>query len=205
MAKKKRRPSIPVKIRSQVLGEYRHKCAVCANDKPQLHHIDEDPSNNDPMNLLPLCPNCHLQDIHDPTRPPDKDKLRLFRRKRDPFILDHRFKPLWDRIAVLYVPAEGMSEKDYQFAAHDLVNFIAALNMGEYYSKRIMHVLEEPISYYPSKKLENKSGLTEGEVRASESHRLAAEKVMIELVEDFAVELLRFQNWKLTKNSHEPT
>jgi len=63
----KKRLSIPKAISEQVLKEYRHKCAVCGRHDPQLHHIDEDPSNNDPANLMPLCPNCHIQDIHAPT------------------------------------------------------------------------------------------------------------------------------------------
>ena len=40
-----------------------HKCAVCGWDKDervlQVHHIDEDRSNNDLSNLIILCPTCH--------------------------------------------------------------------------------------------------------------------------------------------------
>ena len=65
----KKRISIPKTVAEEVLKEYRHKCAMCGRHEPQLHHIDEDPGNNDPVNLIPLCPNCHLQDIHAPTAP----------------------------------------------------------------------------------------------------------------------------------------
>jgi 5-methylcytosine-specific restriction endonuclease McrA len=76
----KDRPAIPKAVRESVLSEFNHRCAVCGEDKPQVHHIDEDPSNNDPMNLIPLCPNCHLIDQHNPTVPINARRLRLFRR-----------------------------------------------------------------------------------------------------------------------------
>ena len=27
----------------------------------EIHHIDGNPANNDPFNLIPLCPNCHTE------------------------------------------------------------------------------------------------------------------------------------------------
>lgn len=36
------------------------KCVVCGFDKiVAIHHIDENKKNNDPSNLIPLCPNHH--------------------------------------------------------------------------------------------------------------------------------------------------
>jgi hypothetical protein len=36
------------------------KCVVCGFDKiVAIHHIDENKQNNDPTNLIPLCPNHH--------------------------------------------------------------------------------------------------------------------------------------------------
>ncbi|MDQ3011542.1 MAG: HNH endonuclease, partial [Acidobacteriota bacterium] len=78
-----------------MLKEFNYRCAICAIDNPQLHHIDETPSNNDPMNLVPLCPNCHLIDQHNPTRTLDPIKLSLFRKFKDPFILKSQFDPLF--------------------------------------------------------------------------------------------------------------
>jgi predicted restriction endonuclease len=58
----KARPAIPRATRDALLSKLNHRCAVCGKDRPQAHPIDEDPSNNDPITLLPLCTNCHLID-----------------------------------------------------------------------------------------------------------------------------------------------
>ena len=45
---------------------YKHKCAICGLDEEcclQVHHIDEDRSNDNPNNLIILCANCHSR-IH---------------------------------------------------------------------------------------------------------------------------------------------
>lgn len=60
----KKRISIPkvTKVRSELQKEINSVCPFCPNDDVghfQIHHIDEDPSNNEPINLLLLCPNCH--------------------------------------------------------------------------------------------------------------------------------------------------
>ncbi|MEK6372695.1 MAG: HNH endonuclease signature motif containing protein [Acidobacteriota bacterium] len=44
-----------------VIGNANNRCCVCQTPFIQIHHIDSDPSNNDPGNLAPLCPNCHNQ------------------------------------------------------------------------------------------------------------------------------------------------
>ena len=49
--------------RQWAFNEYEHKCAVCGwcEDERvlEVHHIDEDRSNNDINNLIILCPICH--------------------------------------------------------------------------------------------------------------------------------------------------
>lgn len=47
-----KREALPTKIRMQILGEYNHKCAICGQANPQVHHIDQNPSNNEIDNLL---------------------------------------------------------------------------------------------------------------------------------------------------------
>src|SRR5256885_12038233 len=97
----KTRIAIPRDMRDKVLKEFHHKCAICGEADPQLHHIDENPSNNDQMNLIPLCPKCHLSDQHNPTKSIETDKLRLFRQFKDLAILKPQFHPLFIRLRFL--------------------------------------------------------------------------------------------------------
>lgn len=55
-----RRP-IPEKIAAAVLVAHDRTCCVCQQQgkRVQIHHIDENPSNNDPENLAALCFDCH--------------------------------------------------------------------------------------------------------------------------------------------------
>jgi hypothetical protein len=51
----KRRKPIPTDIASQVLLANRHACCVCQKPQVQVHHIDENPANNETENLSVLC------------------------------------------------------------------------------------------------------------------------------------------------------
>jgi hypothetical protein len=61
MPQKKRRIEIPKEIEAQVQFVSDRTCCVCRmNGKPfQIHHIDENPANNDFKNLAVLCLECH--------------------------------------------------------------------------------------------------------------------------------------------------
>jgi hypothetical protein len=58
----KTRRAIPAKIRALLQQEVNSCCPFCTSidvDHFQIHHIDENPENDDPGNLLMLCPTCH--------------------------------------------------------------------------------------------------------------------------------------------------
>lgn len=55
----KGRVQIPQAIQTEVLIRNRHACCVCQKLRVQLHHIDGDPSNNDPENIAALCLDHH--------------------------------------------------------------------------------------------------------------------------------------------------
>jgi hypothetical protein len=57
----KHRVPVPQEVAAEVLFACDYTCCVCRErGRPvQLHHIDEDPSNNDEANLAPLCLLCH--------------------------------------------------------------------------------------------------------------------------------------------------
>ena len=46
--------------RTIALQHWKKECTICGFDKiVAIHHIDENKKNNDPNNLMPLCPNHH--------------------------------------------------------------------------------------------------------------------------------------------------
>lgn len=55
------RISVPADVADEVLFANRHRCCVCHEPrKPvHIHHIDENPENNDPGNLAVLCLDHH--------------------------------------------------------------------------------------------------------------------------------------------------
>ena len=60
--KERKRKSVPSKLRALLQKENESKCPFCSNedvDHFEVHHIDEDPNNNDIQNLLLVCPLCH--------------------------------------------------------------------------------------------------------------------------------------------------
>ena len=116
----RRRPAIPALIRKGVLSEFNQRCAICGADRPHVHHIDANPRNSDPLNLIPLCPNCHLTDQHNPTASMHPEKLRLFRRYKDPLILSHQFEPVFRRMRFLWEPERCRTVDALDAAAADL-------------------------------------------------------------------------------------
>lgn len=59
---KKSRKTISNKIRARLQKEISSHCPFCNNSDVehfQIHHIDEQPNNNELENLIMLCPTCH--------------------------------------------------------------------------------------------------------------------------------------------------
>jgi len=63
ISSRKTKPRVPSSIRTKVLLRCKGKCENCGEDfgdlAPDIAHIDGNPMNNDPSNLMVLCPNCH--------------------------------------------------------------------------------------------------------------------------------------------------
>lgn len=195
------RKAIPKGVSDAVQKEYRHLCAKCGGPSPQLHHIDEDASNsNDPMNLLPLCPNCHLTDMHSPTERMDTRRIRLFRKYKDPAILSSQFQPLFQRMEFLLeidVPVRG--ERPIRVilgqAIGDLVNFVQALNMGDYYWKKLSELLQQVRNY--SNKLEKDPEPMLAQEYLREMHQQIDQAIAL------LVEQLRYQPWLVEERARE--
>lgn len=136
------RESVPKRVKEKVLDEFDHRCAVCASDRPHLHHIDEDATHNVVHNLIPLCPNCHLRDQHNPTRKIDIPKLQLFRKHKDPAILKPQFHPLYTRQLYLDdIELNETSTSELEAQSKELIEFVASFEMGNFYSKRLADLI----------------------------------------------------------------
>lgn len=192
----KQRVPVSKAVREKVLAEFNYRCAVCGADRPQIDHIDEDPSNNDPMNLLPLCPNCHLTDKHNPTSRTEIKKLVLFRCFKDPAILSPQFHPLYLRLGFLdTIDPSNASVENIEKQATELVGFIRALNMGSFYAQQLKGYLERPSrGYIRSLGMDYDP---EYERQVKEDNRKYREQLIDarDVVTKLVVELLRYQEW----------
>jgi hypothetical protein len=58
---RKIRISVPEEVAAEVLVASDHTCCKCEERglPVQIHHIDENPANGDPLNLGVLCLRCH--------------------------------------------------------------------------------------------------------------------------------------------------
>ncbi|MGD8780720.1 MAG: HNH endonuclease signature motif containing protein [Ignavibacteria bacterium] len=184
----KKRKNIPPKIKSELLKEFNHKCAICGTDKPHIHHIDENPSNNDINNLIPLCPNCHLKDQHNPTDSIPYYKLKLFREYKDPTILCSKFHPLYARMVYLFDINEGSEDQGLIDRTEELIKFISFLNMGGFYKDEISKLIRSGVRNYSS----GSPTLTRMRYETEYREKLLNNR---NRVFQLIVESLRYQNW----------
>ena len=191
---KKKRVAVPAKIREQVLQEFNHRCAMCGADKPQVDHIDEDPSNNDPMNLLPLCPNCHLVDRHNPTSRLEPERLSLFRFHKDPTILKPEFEPLFRRLHFLDDIKDTDNVEELKTRANEFCEFVSSLEMGAFYSKQIEKLTKYPAHTYVGPDPGYRAKVQRHHQEYREQLRRVREQIFT-----LAVELLRYQHWTASK------
>ena len=190
------RKAMSEKLKDSVKKEFNYKCAICGNENPQIHHIDEDHSNNEINNLLPLCPNCHLSDQHSPTRKIDIPKLHLFRKYKDPTILKSQFHPLYQRSLFLDFIQENTEDvKDLYEKSESLIAFIKSLEMGSFYSHELEKLIKQDGHAY-SRSLSGGVDYGYEEVKKrnnfDDRQKLIANKIK---VMDLIIELLRYQNW----------
>jgi hypothetical protein len=190
------REAIPKKLKDALLDEYDHRCAVCGGDRPHVHHIDENASNNVIENLLPLCPNCHLRDQHNPTRKIEIPKLQLFRKYKDPAILKPQFHPIFLRLSFLYEvqPTEDpISNLESQ--ANELIGFVQALEMGAFYSNKLSEFIAPLRRAYVMSLGSGPDHHYEMQLRAT--NRDYRQKLIKnrDSATSLLIELLRYQGW----------
>jgi hypothetical protein len=195
------RKRVSEKQRQRILKLYWHRCAICAANHPEVHHIDEDRANNDDMNLLPLCSNCHsnyhLADAHDPTAPMDTRKLRLFRAYRDPSILAPEFHPIFRRLAFVLDPTMIESLDHARKLVTDLVAFVKQFEMGMYYHVQVNDLLEVPSRAFVRGTSETPAQETRRREERAEALRDYQRSVAAKAPEVLGhiIDMLRYQPW----------
>src|SRR5260370_24974102 len=72
---------IPQGMADELLVSCNHSCCICHEFGVIIHHIDGNPANNDPDNLIPLCPTCHgrVSPTYPLTRGFTPEQLRRYR------------------------------------------------------------------------------------------------------------------------------
>ena len=189
------REAIPKKTKDAVLAEYSHRCAVCAGDRPHVHHIDEDATNNLPMNLLPLCPNCHLRDQHNPTRKIEIGKLQMFRKFKDPAILRPQFHPVYARQLFLVGIEAGAESTDHLVRqAQELTELVTEMEMGAFYAKRLNELLTSSnrMAMLPFPGSEAELDRQFAKHYSEHREKLLANRASVQAL---LVEMLRYQSW----------
>jgi 5-methylcytosine-specific restriction endonuclease McrA len=96
---KKRRTPIPSTVAAGVLFQADRTCCVCRDrsKRVQVHHIDDDPSNNEERNLAVLCLECHgdTQTSGGFGRRLDADQVILYRDDWTESVNRRRFATMW--------------------------------------------------------------------------------------------------------------
>ncbi|MDY7033511.1 MAG: hypothetical protein SVY10_16585, partial [Thermodesulfobacteriota bacterium] len=147
--------------------------------------------NNDPLNLLPLCVNHHLADIHNPTKKTDPLKLGLFRKYKDPQILSPQFEPVFQRLRFLLVSFEKEDQHVLCGLCVELAKFIEGFTMGDYYCSRLLKLLKWP-QPRPHTKEEEETALSENAVKYIKQLQNNKNRVF-----ELCIEMLRYQSWPI--------
>lgn len=70
--------SVPHAYRTVCFSYHKKECIICGEKNiVAVHHLDEDHSNNDPKNLIPLCPT-HHQYLHSNFKHLIEDKVNAY-------------------------------------------------------------------------------------------------------------------------------
>lgn len=207
----KTRPQVPKATREEALTAFNHMCAACGEVRPQLHHIDGNPENNLAINLIPLCPNDHLRDAHDPTRPIEAGRLRLLRIFRDPTVLDPRFQPIFFRFESFREHAQKLKQNlspiktgngitfslrvpdreqslEVERCAEEFWRFLQVFEKGDFYAREFERTLAPDVYAGILGKPQDRSSVVNELLRQDLEQMFAK-------MESLIVEMLRYQNW----------
>lgn len=129
-------------MKDKILVEFNHSCVCCGALFHEVHHIDEDPSNNAEDNLIVLCPNCHQGKVHGKSIKITPEQLRLYKTTKNKGV----FKPVYNAIRkrITFVEKdeyENLTSDEISTKVKDLIGFINTLKQGEYYAQKLKSYL----------------------------------------------------------------
>jgi len=159
--------------------------------------------NHHVHNLLPLCPNCHLTDQHDPTVAIEPARLRMFRYYRDPAILLPQFQPLFIRMSFLkHIEPNEESVDAIHADVDELIAFVGSFKMGVFYAARLTELLGARTG--PTLWFSGMESGSEAEQRQRNRNRSYRDRLIAcrENVAHLIVEQLRFQEWAAGSEGH---
>ena len=182
-------------LSDKVLKEYSHRCAKCGSIDPQLHHIDENNANNTEYNIIPLCPNCHLTDQHNPTKKIPIKILQFFRKHKDPAILLPQFQPLFERYSFATEKAGTAENPDYWIK--DFLLFVSNLLMGNYFVEAYRQIMTVDLNdtAFQVLHVDLDDNAMQKELIKERLKFFRGELIHFRL-EKLLIELIRFQDWK---------
>ena len=80
---KKKRVPIKTKVKREIFERADNTCQHCGeNTALDIHHIDENPSNNRKNNLIVLCPNCHRKTKSIPKNVLKNEALKPYKKSK---------------------------------------------------------------------------------------------------------------------------
>jgi hypothetical protein len=116
----KKRIKIPAELEKMTLYKSANTCNVCRdlNKGIQIHHIDQNPSNNILSNLIVLCQDCHdeAHTKHDLSKNLTDDKLSFFKKEWE--------NEIADKASLAMLPSNNLQQAVWTFINHEKVGQI---------------------------------------------------------------------------------
>lgn len=204
----KLRKKVAPSERAAVLAEYKFCCAACGASPmsdDELHHIDENPANNDRLNLLPLCPNCHTRLTKGPL---PVGLIRILRVEKNPNILSLPFRRLYEHMAFLddlekWIPLDGepmVYSTEISAMVGELLKFVRDIQAGGYYADKIELMLARvptalSLIWFMDEDLALKQERRRGQSENDREYRERLEQAR-PVIHSLLVELLDYQPWR---------
>jgi hypothetical protein len=128
--------------------------------------------------------------------PIDSEKLKLFRQFKDPMILKPQFHPLFVRMQFLNPVDESLGAENLGILSEELIEFVEALEMGGFYSKRISELIKRRYTGMLQAVRRNEEVFLAPVPVEDDGQYIGKIRDTYPNIAALIVELLRFQKWQ---------